>query len=154
LALDGCLLPEIIASLGMVPLTDYGTPGTAELPAAVHGWITSHDALLLANHGVVTTATSLTEAYYKLESVERLAQVTLLARLAGGEQRLSAEKVAAVRTLAARPASGDTAPVCVSAEHNELAPSADGSATPAAYRDNDLERIADRLARVILAELG
>jgi len=153
LALDGCLLPEIINSLGMVPLADYGTPGTEELPAAVRGWITTHDALLLANHGVVTTAASLTEAYFKLESVERLAQVTLLARLAGGEQRLTAEQVTAVRTLATESAGSDASPVCVPLERSEEVHATTVPTQPSISRENNLERIADRLARAILGEL-
>jgi len=96
-ALDGCLLPEVVATLGAVPLAPYATPGTEEVPRAVRDLVARHDALLLANHGVVTVGATLTEAFFRLETVERLAQVTLLARLAGGERRLGAGDVAALR---------------------------------------------------------
>ncbi len=96
-ALDGCLLPEVVATLGSVPLARYATPGTEEVPRAVRDLIAGHDALLLANHGVVAVGATLTEAFFRLETVERLAQVTLLARLAGGERRLGAGEVAALR---------------------------------------------------------
>jgi L-fuculose-phosphate aldolase len=96
-ALAGCLLPEVVATLGAVPLAPYATPGTEEVPRAVRDLIAGHDALLLANHGVVAVGATLTEAFFRLETVERLAQVTLLARLAGGERRLGAGEVAALR---------------------------------------------------------
>ncbi|MHB8078133.1 MAG: class II aldolase/adducin family protein [Candidatus Krumholzibacteriia bacterium] len=96
-ALDGCLLPEVVATLGAVPLAPYATPGTEEVPRAVRDLIAGHDALLLANHGVVAVGATLTEAFFRLETVERLAQVTLLARLAGGERRLGVAEVAALR---------------------------------------------------------
>jgi L-fuculose-phosphate aldolase len=96
-ALDGCLLPEVVATLGAVPLAPYATPGTEEVPRAVRDLIAGHDTLLLANHGVVAVGATLAEAFFRLETVERLAQVTLLARLAGGERRLSGGEVAALR---------------------------------------------------------
>ncbi len=94
--LTGCLLPEIVLTLGRVPLVPYATPGTEEVPTAVGGLVDDHDAVLLANHGVVTLGASLEQAWFRLESVERLAQVTLLARLAGGERRLGPAEVAAL----------------------------------------------------------
>lgn len=96
-ALEGCLLPEVVATLGAVPLAPYATPGTEEVPRAVRDLIAGHDALLLANHGVVAVGATLTEAFARLETVERLAQVTLLARLAGGERRLGPGEVATLR---------------------------------------------------------
>jgi L-fuculose-phosphate aldolase len=151
-ALDACLLPEIVATLGRVPLAPYGTPGTAEVPRAVHDLIAGHDALLLANHGVVAVGTSLQDAFFRLESVERMAQIMLLARLAGGESRLTATQAAAVRALAG---DGDPAamglPVCVPAE--EPPTPATRSPERAEAAEADLDDLAERLAREILAEL-
>jgi L-fuculose-phosphate aldolase len=45
-------------------------------------FIAHHDAVLLGNHGVVTVGTDLRTAFSLLETVERLAQVTLLAAAA------------------------------------------------------------------------
>ncbi len=140
--LEGCLLPEAVATLGGVPLAEYATPGTAEVPLSVRGLVRDHDAFLLANHGVVTVGETITAAYFKLETVERLAQVTLLARLLGGERRLSPGQVAALMSAAGAP-SGSAS--CVPARDATGAP-ADG--------DRDLETLAARVARAIVAELG
>jgi L-fuculose-phosphate aldolase len=155
--LTGCLLPEIVATLGAVPLAPYGTPGTEEVPAAVSSLVADHSALLLANHGVVTMGDSLTTAFYRLESVERLAQVTLLARLAGGEQRLTATQATALlSSLQGEDLSGTDLvcqPADPTAKQAEPSP-ANAAANQMAAREVALETLAERLAREILSELG
>ncbi len=157
-ALDGCLLPEIVATLGVVPLARFGTPGSAELPAAVRDLVISHDALLLANHGVITVGPTMIDAYFRMESVERLAQITLLARLAGGEQRLTRAQAAAVRALAPSADRPQAPALCVpaSADGKKATthdPDESASGRPDQERD-DLEALAERLAQDILAELA
>ena len=163
LPLDGCLLPEIVATLGQIPLAPYGTPGTSEVPRSVRDLIMDHDAVLLANHGVVTVGDTLTEAYFRLESVERLAQVTLLARLAGGERRLSSEEAVAVRALAGPALVTDSRLPCVAADEGDRRlegtrePARPGVAMPREAHDapsgGDLEAMAERLAQQVLAEI-
>ncbi|MFN2371783.1 MAG: class II aldolase/adducin family protein [Candidatus Krumholzibacteriia bacterium] len=86
--LDGSLLTETQAQLPRVPLAARAEPGTEEVPAAVVPWIRDHDAVLLGSHGVVTVGPDLETAFARLETVERLAQVTLLAELAAGGRAL------------------------------------------------------------------
>lgn len=83
-ALDACVLPEVIVSLGRVPLSAYGTPSTPEVAAAVEVLAIDHDALLLRNHGAVGMGADLRSAVNVLETVERLAQITWLAEALGG----------------------------------------------------------------------
>lgn len=52
--LDRALCSEIIVTLGSVPLANYETPGTPELAQALAPLVAEHDAILMANHGVVT----------------------------------------------------------------------------------------------------
>jgi L-fuculose-phosphate aldolase len=49
-----CILPELILTVGPVPLTQYGTPSTEEVPRAILPFICRADAFLLANHGALT----------------------------------------------------------------------------------------------------
>ncbi len=163
LPLDGCLLPEIIATLGTVPLAPYGTPGTEEVPATVREMISSYSALLLANHGVVAMGATLTEAFFRLESVERLAQVTLLARLAGGEHRLTAAQAAALQPFRTGLPAGSAPPACVPAmpmaasEQGDRQQAGTGGPSRTAGDGVDhqaaMEELVERLAREILAEL-
>ena len=86
--LDGSLLTETAALLPRVPLAARALPGSAALAASVVPQIDDHDAVLLGHHGVVTVGPDLQAAFYLLETVERLAQVTLLAEVAAGYSSL------------------------------------------------------------------
>src|ERR671913_1112122 len=57
--LDRAVLAEVITTLGSIPIAEYGTPSTAELPDAVRKYIKAHDGMLLANHGAVTVGADL-----------------------------------------------------------------------------------------------
>jgi len=92
-ALDECVVPEVIATLGRVPIVPYATPSTEELPDRLTPYVASHDALLLANHGVVAYAGRLARAIDLMESIEQAARSLLTARLLGRVQRLSREEV-------------------------------------------------------------
>lgn len=80
--LDGSLLTETATLLSRVPLAARALPGSDALAASIIPFITDHDAVLLGNHGVVTVGKDLDTAFGLLETVERLAQVTLLAEAA------------------------------------------------------------------------
>lgn len=82
--LNKALLPEVIIGLGSVPLADYGLPGTPELSDALRPFIPTYDALLMANHGVVCYSDDLQKAFFKMETVEHFARITLVAELLGG----------------------------------------------------------------------
>ncbi|HKK69973.1 MAG TPA: class II aldolase/adducin family protein [Candidatus Krumholzibacteria bacterium] len=92
-ALDACVLPEVVCTLGAVPLSAYGTPSTSEVADAVRAVFADHDACLLRNHGAVAAAAGPTAAMYVMETVERLAQVTWLAENLGGVRSLGREEV-------------------------------------------------------------
>ena len=87
--LNMALLPEVIVGLGSIPLADYGLPGTPELTDALKPFIPSYDALLMANHGAVCYADDLMKAFFRMETVEHFARVTLVANLLGGPRVLS-----------------------------------------------------------------
>ena len=92
-ALNKALVSEAIMALGCVPLAPYGTPGTPELKVAMAGLIPRHDAILMANHGVVVYAQALEQALWKLEAVEHFAKISLVTEILGKEKLLSEEQV-------------------------------------------------------------
>lgn len=93
LPLDKALLSEAVIGLGTVPLAQYGTPGTAELTDSIEPFVQSHDAILLANHGVVTCGVDLLTAYYRIETVEHFARVALVTELLHKQVLLSRKDV-------------------------------------------------------------
>ncbi|KLU62777.1 L-fuculose phosphate aldolase [Peptococcaceae bacterium CEB3] len=91
--LDRYILPEIIISLGTIPIAPYGTPSTEEIPLAVREYLQDHDAFLLANHGALTVGSDAFNAYYKMESMEIFAKISLTARLLGNERELNGQQI-------------------------------------------------------------
>lgn len=83
-ALDQPLCSEAIMTLGPVPLARYATTGTDEVADSLAEFIPDHDAILMANHGVVTYGKSLMDAFMKMETVEHFAQICLVVRQLGG----------------------------------------------------------------------
>ena len=72
---------------------------TAELPEAVRKYIKAHDGMLLANHGAVTCGPNVMAAYYKMETIEHFAKISLVARLLGREHLISREEVERLQGL-------------------------------------------------------
>ncbi len=99
LALDRALCSEIIVTLGSVPLANYETPGTPELAEVLAPLIADHDAILMANHGVVTCGKDLLNAYMNMETVEHFAKIALVTHLLGKQQTLSDQHVDKLREI-------------------------------------------------------
>lgn len=97
--LAGCLFPEVIVGMGSIPLAEYATPSTNEVADSLKPYVKAADAVLLANHGVVTYGQDLHDAYFKLEKVEHAAHITFVARMLGGEKTLSEDDIAKLREV-------------------------------------------------------
>lgn len=102
LPLDKPLLSELVITLGCVPIAPYGTPGTQELSDTLEPFVRNYDAILLANHGVVTSGVDLLSAFFRMETVEHFAQVSLASGLLGKQVLLSACDVEKLHTVRAR----------------------------------------------------
>ncbi len=103
------LVCEVVVGLGSIPLARYGTPGTPELTDALEPLIPHHDAILMANHGVVTFGSSLESAYMKMETVEHFAKIALVTHLLGNAQPLSEKEVEKLHEVRHRYNGGGTA---------------------------------------------
>ncbi len=102
LPLNKALLSEAVLSLGCVPVARYGTPGTAELTEAIEPLIQHYDAILMANHGVVTYGADLLTAFFRMETTEHYARVALVTELLGKQVLLSGEDVEKLLVARAR----------------------------------------------------
>ncbi|MGA8221101.1 MAG: class II aldolase/adducin family protein [Candidatus Acidiferrales bacterium] len=98
--LNKAILCELVLSLGCVPVSRYGTPGTPELAEALEPLVQSYDAILMANHGVVTYGPDLLTAFFRMETTEHFARVALVSELLGKQVLLSGGDVE--KLLAAR----------------------------------------------------
>lgn len=100
--LDCSTMIETIISVGEVPLTPYATPSTEEVPNAVAPFLKDHNVLLMANHGALTIGKDLMSAYYRMETLEHFAKISLTAHLLGGAKPIPEERIKQLNTLLGR----------------------------------------------------
>ena len=124
--LDRAVLAEVLTTLGSVPIAEYATPSTMELPAAVRRYVTAHDGMLLANHGALTVGGDLFSAYFKMETIEHFAHISLVARLLGRENLIAREELERLQALRGTYGIAAPAPICA-----DPAAPVDGAADPA-----------------------
>ena len=110
--LDRAVLAEVVTTLGSVPIAEYATPSTRELPEAVRKYIKAHDGMLLANHGALTVGGDVFSAYFKMETIEHFAKISLVARLLGREHLISREEVQRLEKLRGTYGVKPPAPIC------------------------------------------
>jgi L-fuculose-phosphate aldolase len=97
--LDNYILPEAIIAFGAVPVAQYATPSTQEVPDSIAKWLDKHDVILMQNHGALTLSQTLMGAYYRLETLEMLAKTTFIANLIGKPKELSQKQIQDCLTL-------------------------------------------------------
>lgn len=91
--LDSYSMIETVIAIGSIPVTPYGTPSTWEVPHAIAPYLQVHDVLLLQNHGALTVGCDLITAYYRMETLELFAKISLNATLLGGAKEIPREKI-------------------------------------------------------------
>lgn len=91
--LDDYSMIETVIAIGSVPVTPYGTPSTDEVPKAIEPYLKEHDVMLLQNHGALAVGSDVITAYYRMETLELFAKISLNAHLLGGAKELSRENI-------------------------------------------------------------
>ncbi|WP_419196105.1 class II aldolase/adducin family protein [Caproiciproducens galactitolivorans] len=92
-SLDEYSMIETVIAIGSIPLTPYGTPSTMEVPEAITPYLKEHDVMLLQNHGALSVGADLITAYYRMETLELFAKISLTAHLLGGAQEIPPENI-------------------------------------------------------------
>lgn len=99
-AIDGYSTIEAVLIFGSVPVAPYATPSTSEVSDSIAPYLSEHDGLLLSNHGALTVGSDLQTAYCRMETLEQLAKISLVANLLGGEKEIgksNIEKILSIR---------------------------------------------------------
>ncbi|MBU0712477.1 class II aldolase/adducin family protein [bacterium] len=94
LGMEEMLFPEVIVTLGKIPLVPYRTPSTQAFADIVAQYAQDADALLLERHGIVALGSDLWDAYYKIERVEHIFKIISISRTIGTIKPLSEMEVA------------------------------------------------------------
>jgi L-fuculose-phosphate aldolase len=100
--LEEILCQEAVMTLGVVPLAAYATTGTSEVGASLVPFLPFHDAILIANHGAVSYGENLLQAFQKMETVEHLAHIALVAHQLGAPRVLKQEEIDQLRDAKAK----------------------------------------------------
>ncbi len=98
----GDLVPEAAVTLGPVAVAPFATPGTAEVPASLAPLLPHHDVFLLARHGALCLGATVDEALGRMETLERVARMALIAGALGRCQPLPPAAVDAVLRAAGK----------------------------------------------------
>lgn len=101
-ALDHHVLPEVIVGIGKIPLAKYATPSTHEVSESLSPYIKDHDVILMQNHGAVACGKDLWEAYFRIEKAEHAAKIIYIARMLGGERKLTKHEVEKLRAMSVK----------------------------------------------------
>jgi L-fuculose-phosphate aldolase len=101
-ALDEMLCQEAVMTVGRIPLAAYATTGTDEVADSLRPYITEHDAILLENHGAVSSGKNLLDAFMKMETIEHLAHVALAAHQLGSARPLRPEQIQELKSAKTR----------------------------------------------------
>jgi len=91
--LDQLILAEMVVNFGAIPLAPYHSPSTKELAESVAEKVRCYDAVLMANHGVMTIGPDVYTAYHRMEMVEQFAVISLVAHTLGKMNTFSAQQL-------------------------------------------------------------
>jgi L-fuculose-phosphate aldolase len=91
--IDTNLTAEARAICGDPCFVPYALMGTKELASLASENIASSDILLLENHGILTTGSSLLQAFDKLEVLENAAKMTMIVEIMGKKKPLSKTRI-------------------------------------------------------------
>jgi L-fuculose-phosphate aldolase len=93
------LTAEARAICGDPCLVQYALMGTEELASLASESILKSDILLLENHGILTTGSSLLQAFDKLEVLENAAKMTMIVDMTGRKKPLNKSRIRELERL-------------------------------------------------------
>jgi len=83
------VFPEVVLTLGKIPICKYATPSTDEVIESLQPFISYASVFILRNHGAVAIGSDLRDAFYKIEKLESFAKIIVNALQAGEINTLS-----------------------------------------------------------------
>jgi len=93
------LTAEARAICGEPRYVQYALMGSTELAEIVSQNSTESDILLLENHGIITTGSSILKAFDKLEVLENAAKMTIIIGMTSRKKALSLSKIREIERI-------------------------------------------------------
>lgn len=150
------IMPEAVIALGCVPIAEYGTPSTMEIPDNVEKYLPYYDAVLLESHGALTWSTDLLAAYMKMESVEFYAELLYKSKMLGGPKEFDKQQIAKLYEIRRQMGLPGKHPANICAELNgpgKGCHACSGSCSCGSKQDPDVEKIVAEVTKKILEQM-
>jgi len=87
------LTPEGLLVLGKVAFVPYATPGSEDLAKRLETVMQDHDAFILQSHGAITVGRDVAEAFFRMETLEFLAELQVRTEGVKGAQPLPCDEI-------------------------------------------------------------
>lgn len=94
------IFPEVILTLGKVPICKYSTPSTSGLAESLNPYVDYADVMLLSNHGAVAVGENIKTAYYRMEKLEHVSKTIIIAKNLGNIKTLSNDEIIELYSIA------------------------------------------------------
>ena len=151
----GNLVPEQEVFVGPLVLTPYETPGTIEFARTILPMVKQHNTILLANHGVVCWADTVTHAEWYVEVVDTYCKTVMIAsQLKSPLPEIPPDKIADLLAIKQRLGLPDVrlpSPPASAAETGNTVAEGDCSASSMEWKKAEIDRFIASLAAQISA---
>jgi L-fuculose-phosphate aldolase len=157
-----CIIPEYEVFVGRVAISPYETPGTQKFAETVIPFVKTHNTVLLANHGIVCWADTVTHAEWYVEVVNTYCWTLTVAKDLGAPiSRIPGDKTADLIAIKQRLGLPDVrlasedSPICDLAEPGGITavPQGPTHTTSGALSACDKEAIVAAVTEAVLAKL-
>lgn len=156
-----CIIPEYEVFIGKVALSPYETPGTRKFAETVLPFVKSHNTVLLANHGIVCWADTVTHAEWFAEVVDTYCWTLMLAQQLGAPlSHIPPEKAGDLLTIKKRLGlpdarlAGEGCPVCDMPERPGGITTMPGNAPEGGRFTPEAEAIIEAVTEAVLKALA
>lgn len=92
-SLDSRISSETYRNLGIIYTAKYAQPGSDALAEIVGQAVKTHNSIIMSNHGVIVCANNVGQAYYMIELIENLAQMTYITKLIGEGKQITEQEL-------------------------------------------------------------
>ena len=91
--LERPIIAEAVVNLGIVPVADFALPGSQEVPDSIKPYVKDYNAVLLANHGLLTWGENLKQAFFRHESVEHYCKILYYVNQIGSPKEFNCNEI-------------------------------------------------------------
>jgi len=94
------IFPEVILTLGKVPICNYATPSTDELANSLNPFVDYANVFLLSNHGAVSVGETIEVAFFRMEKLEHISKTIFVSESIGNMKKLENEQIEELYAIA------------------------------------------------------